>query len=167
MVKENYCNCLWRVSKPAKPEVNDRSLTCFNGSSFGSFVNTGSSPHKIVQNRNSALKYIVGVVGFFFSLSANWIVFLFCVFLERRNRTCHFYTIISPQFHKNTDPDQENTLVKAMGLWICFAWAWADLPVLQCEQFARLSPPSLTYFELCNSKPSRASVWLQRAPGHT
>lgn len=134
MVKENYCNCLWCVWKPAQPEVNDRGLTCFNGSSFGLLINTrSSSPWEITQKHIFCPKILL-----FFSFHEMYWIFVVC-FPKMKGKDMP----ISFQFHKTPKRDQEKTLLKGMGLCICFAWH------LQSQQFAGISPPSPGCLESC------------------
>lgn len=152
MVKENYCNCLWRVSKPAQPEVNDRSLACFNDSSFGSLIPGSSSPQEIVQTRYSALKKLT----FFFLHKMHWI-FVLC-FPRKKEQDMPFLIQLFPLCFTKTQ-----ILIKKTPLWRpwgCVSASpepisgpWTNLPDLQSQQFARLSPPSLPYFEFCK-RPS-------------
>lgn len=143
-MKENYCNCLWCVWKPAQPEVNDRGLTCFNGSSFGSLINARSSSlWEIVQ------KYIFCLKILFFFLSTKWMGFLFGVFLKWREKTCQF------PFSFTKPPN----LIKKTPYWRAWCCAsalpeftsgpWSKLTHLQSQQFARISLPSLGCLESC------------------
>lgn len=74
---------------------------------------------KLYENVYSALKY--------FSFSSlhkmDWI-FVLC-FRKMKEQDMPFLMQLFPfSFTKKPKPVQENILVKAIGLWICFAWVY-------------------------------------------